>query len=343
MTTTRQLMKGALRLINVIGANEEPTADDADITLDALNGLVDSLGTDLLNIHTFTPYRFPLVPGQQDYTLGPALDKNGTPLNPDWVVTRPNRIEQAKLLLYPLIEYPVDPSCNLPSSIQDEHTIDLWHFDEPTGSTEIVPTVDFFDSYAPRSIGPAWALEPACCGNGLRAPGEFYSEGITLSEGAYQGESPYEVDEMTIEFYLTNPGTTNPTQTDYAEVFRLDTVSYAGGEGQGTIRGFKVGQDLLICRDSDIYYPWVVIPIATCTRIAIELQFLTVNTNTIRIWADGESIWHYDLSNFWGVDSGSYLKGTFTYFSMPNASKHDLTIDEFQRSRVMRYTTENPT
>lgn len=99
--TTRRLIKGALRLINVIATNEEPNSDDTDIALQSLDGLLSSLGTDLLNIFTFNPKRFLLVGGKQEYKLGPALDSAGQPTGADWVVERPMRIEQVKLILYP--------------------------------------------------------------------------------------------------------------------------------------------------------------------------------------------------------------------------------------------------
>lgn len=103
--TTRRLMKGALRLINVIAANEEPLAEDMDITLQAFDGLVSSLSADILNIFTFNPQRFLLEGGKQQYTLGPAFDSDGNPTGADWVTERPMRIEQIKLILYPVITY----------------------------------------------------------------------------------------------------------------------------------------------------------------------------------------------------------------------------------------------
>lgn len=105
MATMRTLLTGALRLINVVQANEEPTADDMDISLQSFNGLLDSMANDLLNIFTFTPYRFLLASGQRDYLVGPALDSAGNPTGADWVTTRPMRIEQAKLILYPTVAY----------------------------------------------------------------------------------------------------------------------------------------------------------------------------------------------------------------------------------------------
>jgi hypothetical protein len=96
----RQLLTGSLRLINAVGANETPSSGDMDISLQAMNGLIDSMSNDLLNVYTFSPYRFPLVAGQKEYTLGPAFDADGNATNVDWVIPRPMRIEQAKTLLY---------------------------------------------------------------------------------------------------------------------------------------------------------------------------------------------------------------------------------------------------
>jgi hypothetical protein len=86
-TTVRKLLVGALRLINVVQANETPTADDMDITLEALEGMIDSWSNDDLMIYTMNPYTFQTVSGQQDYTLGPGGD---------WNTERPMQIQQAK-------------------------------------------------------------------------------------------------------------------------------------------------------------------------------------------------------------------------------------------------------
>ena len=103
MTTARELITGSLRLINVVRANQTPNAQDMDISIEALNGLMDSMGNDLLNIYTFSPYRFPLTPGQQTYTLGPATDDSGNPTGANWVIPRPMRIEEAKIMRFATI------------------------------------------------------------------------------------------------------------------------------------------------------------------------------------------------------------------------------------------------
>lgn len=104
MATIRKLVTGALRLINVVSTNEEPTAADVDVALKSLNALVDSLSNDLLSIYTFTPYRFLFVPGQATYKLGPSTDDAGNATSADWVTERPMRIEQAKVILYPNVD-----------------------------------------------------------------------------------------------------------------------------------------------------------------------------------------------------------------------------------------------
>lgn len=71
-----------------------------DISREALNALVSSKSNDLLSIHTMTPHRFALAPGQYEYTVGPALDDAGNATNADWVTKRPVRIEKTVLMLY---------------------------------------------------------------------------------------------------------------------------------------------------------------------------------------------------------------------------------------------------
>lgn len=108
MTTLRNLYTGSLRLINAVSANEEPSAADMDITQTAFTGLLDSMQADLLNIFTINPYRFPLVAGQQEYTLGPGSINNQLS-DADWVLPRPMRVERAVLLQAANIAYPEEP------------------------------------------------------------------------------------------------------------------------------------------------------------------------------------------------------------------------------------------
>jgi hypothetical protein len=84
-TSTRQLITGALRLIGVVQANESPTPEDMEISVSALDALIDSWSNNRLMIYTIKPRSFPIT-GSQTYTLGPGGD---------WDITRPMNIENA--------------------------------------------------------------------------------------------------------------------------------------------------------------------------------------------------------------------------------------------------------
>lgn len=103
MTTIRELITDSLRSINAVAANEEPTAGDATVSLRMLLSLVDNLSTDQLNIFTTQPFRYLLTAGKSSYTMGPEFDASGNPLNPDFLQTRPVRIERANILLQPSV------------------------------------------------------------------------------------------------------------------------------------------------------------------------------------------------------------------------------------------------
>ena len=99
MTTIRNLITGSLRLINVVQANENPTADDMNISLSALNGMIDSWSTDRLNVFLMKQYYFPLTANQKEYTLGAGGD---------WDIARPMNIEHMTLSYGGSIVYDVD-------------------------------------------------------------------------------------------------------------------------------------------------------------------------------------------------------------------------------------------
>lgn len=86
MTTLRELITGSLRLINVVQANETPTADDITIGKSAFDAMVDSWSTDKANIFTSNPYYFVTNAGQKDYTLGDGGD---------WDIARPMEVSMA--------------------------------------------------------------------------------------------------------------------------------------------------------------------------------------------------------------------------------------------------------
>lgn len=109
MTTVRKLITGALRLVNVVQANETPTADDMDITLQSLQGMIDSWSNDSYMIYTMNPYNFPTVGGKQTYTLGPGGE---------WATERPMQINQAYVHYESSGSQPVDMPITLANDAQ---------------------------------------------------------------------------------------------------------------------------------------------------------------------------------------------------------------------------------
>jgi hypothetical protein len=99
MSTVRKLITGAMRLINVVQANENPSADDMDIAVQALDAMTDSWSNDSYMIYTMNPYNFLTSPGVQQYTLGPGGD---------WNTTRPMAINQAYVHYLGAGSQPVD-------------------------------------------------------------------------------------------------------------------------------------------------------------------------------------------------------------------------------------------
>ena len=79
-TTIRELITGSLRLINVVQANEVPTADDMNISFEAFTGMLDNWSTEKLSIYSINYYDFSFTPNKQTYTLGPGGD---------WDIERP--------------------------------------------------------------------------------------------------------------------------------------------------------------------------------------------------------------------------------------------------------------
>lgn len=112
MATMRELITGSLRLINAVGVNESPTADDMDVSLKAFNGMLDSWSAERLGIFTINPYYFPLIADQQHYTLGSGGD---------WDIDRPMQIQQA-YVSYGASLVPGAPAVTDP-------TIQLFHYD----------------------------------------------------------------------------------------------------------------------------------------------------------------------------------------------------------------------
>jgi len=333
-----------MRLNRLIATNETPTDDEMRVAQQSLAGLIDSLQTDLLNIYTTSPHRFLLTPGQGEYTLGPAVD-NGELTGADWILPRPVRIEQAKLLLYPQITYP-SPGCNLVSSQEDANVFELWHFDEGIGATSTTAAVWVYEDDSQRTLNfvgdpPTWSLQNGCCDTGLFLGNENTLTEHTLSPnagGGFIGPSLSLPDGYTIEFSLFNNGATDPDPYDYVEVFRHDAITYGDGDGVVTIRGFKGNQNLYIVYGGDIDSGTLVtipLEVNACTAICIE----GATGGSLSIYSNGTRVLNIPMDNndFWSTYGGIVNTGGFVVFSNVGAFASQLIIDEYRRSNVVRY------
>src|SRR5947208_3192286 len=79
------LISSALRLIGVLASEETPTAAEAADALVVLNQMIESWTVERMMIFTLGISEFPLIPGQQTYTLGVGGNFN---------LARPARIER---------------------------------------------------------------------------------------------------------------------------------------------------------------------------------------------------------------------------------------------------------
>jgi hypothetical protein len=104
--TASQIITRALQLIGVLASGESLGATDGADALVTLNNMIDSWSNEQLLIPAIIREVFPLVVGQQTYAMGPA----GTGTTPDFITSRPQRIENA-LLQYssvsPVMEIPM--------------------------------------------------------------------------------------------------------------------------------------------------------------------------------------------------------------------------------------------
>lgn len=70
MAAAIDIIKGALRLIGVLAEGETPEAEDASISLSALNGMLDSWNIEPLLIYQLQVEAFALSPGVGSYSIG---------------------------------------------------------------------------------------------------------------------------------------------------------------------------------------------------------------------------------------------------------------------------------
>jgi hypothetical protein len=76
VTTARQLIKRALLINGALTKNQTPAADEANDALITLNAMLSSWSNESLLIYNRVLENFPLVAGDNTYTIGPSGDFN---------------------------------------------------------------------------------------------------------------------------------------------------------------------------------------------------------------------------------------------------------------------------
>lgn len=144
MSIVRDLLTGALRLLNVAAEGEALTAAQAADGLEALNALLESLNLDKLLVYSISRATYPLTVGQQTYTLGAGGNFNAP---------RPVRIENASILLNAgTLELPI-------AILQDEE----WRDITVKGVTSSFPLQVYVTNDFPLNNLSFWPVPSAAC------------------------------------------------------------------------------------------------------------------------------------------------------------------------------------
>lgn len=138
MSTALDIIKRAMRLAGVYSIGEEPSADETQSGLQALNGMIELWANDSLLIYVHTADNIPLVASTGLYTLGPS----GTV-----VTTRPIQALDTSYVIYQNVSYPcpaltLEQYNTIPYKLQtSEFPWALWYEDTfPNGSVTVYPT-----------------------------------------------------------------------------------------------------------------------------------------------------------------------------------------------------------
>ena len=90
--TVLDLIKRSMRLIAALNVGDEPTAEEAQDGLAALNAMVDAWGTERLTMYATTRALYAIVAGQQAYSIGRGAGA-------DYAADRPMYIDAAGLVI----------------------------------------------------------------------------------------------------------------------------------------------------------------------------------------------------------------------------------------------------
>lgn len=136
MTTARQIIKRALQRNGVLTKNEAPSGDEASDGLSMLNDMMASWSNDSLMIYARLSESFPLVSGQDVYTIGSGGDfDTDRPLQILTAFTRIGDIDY-DISIIPDISYDGITQKNISSSIPE---VMFYQASFPLGKITIYP------------------------------------------------------------------------------------------------------------------------------------------------------------------------------------------------------------
>lgn len=142
-SSASDLINSALRLINVLAANEQPTINESNDALAVFNAMVDSWNADRLTIFTTTSTDFAFVLSQQAYTLGAGGDFN---------MARPPQIDSMSVILSTNPANPIE----LPISMV---SVSQWQTDFPVKAVNgSIPLACYDDGGFPLRTLNFWPI-----------------------------------------------------------------------------------------------------------------------------------------------------------------------------------------
>lgn len=98
MATARDLIKRSMRQLGVYSIGEEPSDDEAEDGLTALNAMLDSWANENLFVYAKTQDNIPIVANQTSVTVGPLGS---------FVTARPVSIDLSSYIQYQSVSYPL--------------------------------------------------------------------------------------------------------------------------------------------------------------------------------------------------------------------------------------------
>lgn len=151
--TALDLISSSMRLNGALAAGETFPIEEANDALDVLNDMIDSWNTQRLNIFTTRSDDFPLVLGQQSYTLGPGGDFD---------MPRPPQIDSMSAILLYAPSNPVEVPITM-------YTVTQWQNQVPVKKvTGSFPLICYDDGGFPLRTLNMWPIQSTGTINNVR-------------------------------------------------------------------------------------------------------------------------------------------------------------------------------